>query len=120
MAKKRTPSRRPTSGNGAGPAPRLDITPALGDGGQAAYAPVEVKPSHDGATRGTIMLIGGAEDKAGDRVILKDVARRAGAGKLVIATVASNPVNSLIGFAILLAGIPACRYWQRTNKPARA
>ena len=89
MAKKRTPSRRPTSGNGAGPAPRLDITPALGDGGQAAYAPVEVKPSHDGATRGTIMLIGGAEDKAGDRVILKDVARRAGAGKLVIATVAT-------------------------------
>ena len=39
---------------------------------------------------------------------------------VVIATVASNPVNSLIGFAILLAGIPACRYWQRTNKPARA
>ena len=39
---------------------------------------------------------------------------------VVIATVASNPVNSLIGFTILLAGIPACRYWQRTNKPARA
>lgn len=39
---------------------------------------------------------------------------------VVIATVASNPVNSLIGFAILLAGIPACRYWQRTNKSASA
>jgi APA family basic amino acid/polyamine antiporter len=34
---------------------------------------------------------------------------------VVIATVVSNPVNSLIGFAILLAGIPACRYWQRKN-----
>jgi APA family basic amino acid/polyamine antiporter len=37
---------------------------------------------------------------------------------VVIATVASNPVNSAIGFLILLAGIPACRYWQR--KQARA
>jgi APA family basic amino acid/polyamine antiporter len=35
---------------------------------------------------------------------------------IVIATVASSPVNSAIGFAILLAGIPACRYWQRANK----
>lgn len=35
---------------------------------------------------------------------------------IVIATVASSPVNSAIGFAILLAGIPACRYWQRKNK----
>ncbi len=34
---------------------------------------------------------------------------------VVVATVASNPVNSAIGFAILLAGIPACRYWQRKN-----
>ena len=35
---------------------------------------------------------------------------------IVIATLVSNPVNSLIGFAILLAGIPACRYWQRKNQ----
>jgi APA family basic amino acid/polyamine antiporter len=34
---------------------------------------------------------------------------------IVIATVASNPLNSAIGFAILFAGIPACRYWQRKN-----
>lgn len=34
---------------------------------------------------------------------------------IVIATVANHPVNSLIGFAILLAGIPVCRYWQRQN-----
>ena len=39
---------------------------------------------------------------------------------IVIATVASNPLNSAIGFAILLAGVPACRYWQRKNGPARA
>ena len=31
----------------------------------------------------------------------------------VIATVVNNPVNSLIGYAILAAGIPACLYWQR-------
>jgi APA family basic amino acid/polyamine antiporter len=39
---------------------------------------------------------------------------------VVVATVVSNPLNSAIGFAILLAGIPACRYWQRANKPVRA
>jgi APA family basic amino acid/polyamine antiporter len=31
---------------------------------------------------------------------------------VIMATVISNPINSLIGFAIVLAGIPACRYWQ--------
>ena len=35
---------------------------------------------------------------------------------VVIATVVSNPLNSVVGFLILLAGIPACRYWQRQNK----
>jgi APA family basic amino acid/polyamine antiporter len=39
---------------------------------------------------------------------------------IVIATVFSNPVNSAIGFLILLAGIPACRYWQRKNRPTPA
>ena len=32
---------------------------------------------------------------------------------VVVATVWNNPVNSLIGYAILLAGVPACFYWQR-------
>lgn len=34
----------------------------------------------------------------------------------VIATVLNNPVNSLIGYAILAAGVPACIYWQRKNR----
>jgi basic amino acid/polyamine antiporter, APA family len=34
---------------------------------------------------------------------------------VVIATVLNNPVNSLIGYAILLAGIPAYLYWRRAN-----
>jgi APA family basic amino acid/polyamine antiporter len=38
----------------------------------------------------------------------------------VIATVWNNPVNSLIGYAILLAGVPACLYWQRKNRKASA
>jgi APA family basic amino acid/polyamine antiporter len=38
---------------------------------------------------------------------------------VVIATVWSNPVNSMIGYAILLAGVPACLYWQG-KKRARA
>ncbi|MBV8908408.1 MAG: hypothetical protein JOZ20_05350, partial [Sphingomonas sp.] len=33
----------------------------------------------------------------------------------VIATVWNNPLNSLIGYAILAAGIPAFLYWKRAN-----
>jgi len=36
----------------------------------------------------------------------------------VVATVWNNPVNSLIGYAILAAGVPACLYWQRKNRRA--
>lgn len=39
---------------------------------------------------------------------------------VVVATVANNPVNALIGYAILAAGIPACLFWQRQNARARA
>ena len=34
---------------------------------------------------------------------------------VVVATVWNNPVNSLIGFGILLAGVPAFLYWRRAN-----
>jgi APA family basic amino acid/polyamine antiporter len=34
----------------------------------------------------------------------------------VVATVWNSPVNSLIGYAILLAGVPACLFWQRKNR----
>jgi len=36
----------------------------------------------------------------------------------VVATVWNSLANSLIGYAILLAGIPACLYWQRKNRGA--
>lgn len=39
---------------------------------------------------GPLVIIGGHEDKEGDRVILEEVARRVNGGKLVIATVASH------------------------------
>jgi APA family basic amino acid/polyamine antiporter len=38
----------------------------------------------------------------------------------VVATVWNNPLNSLIGYAILLAGVPACLYWQRKKRRAAA
>jgi cyanophycinase len=41
-------------------------------------------------SRGTLILIGGSEDKQGARLILSEVARRAGDGTLVIATLASE------------------------------
>jgi len=34
---------------------------------------------------------------------------------VVVATVWNNPVNSLIGYAILAAGVPAFLYWRRAN-----
>jgi APA family basic amino acid/polyamine antiporter len=34
---------------------------------------------------------------------------------VVVATVLNNPLNSLIGYAILAAGVPAFLYWRRAN-----
>ena len=41
-------------------------------------------------TRGTLILIGGSEDKQGGRVILSEIARRVGDGALIVATLASE------------------------------
>jgi APA family basic amino acid/polyamine antiporter len=35
---------------------------------------------------------------------------------IVVTTVAHHPANSAIGFMVLLAGVPACLYWQRANR----
>lgn len=43
-----------------------------------------------GGSAGTLIIIGGHEDKKGDRVILKEVARRVGQGRLVVTSVASH------------------------------
>ena len=40
--------------------------------------------------KGTLIIIGGKEDKKKDKKILQEVARRAGSGKLVVATVATD------------------------------
>ena len=39
---------------------------------------------------------------------------------VVVATVFNNLVNSLIGYAILAVGVPACLYWQRKNRRVAA
>ena len=39
---------------------------------------------------------------------------------VVVATVVNNPLNALIGYAILALGVPACLYWQHKNRAARA
>jgi len=39
---------------------------------------------------GTLIIIGGGEDKRNERVILREVARRLNGGKLVVATIASQ------------------------------
>ncbi|MEA2706210.1 MAG: cyanophycinase [Gemmatimonadaceae bacterium] len=40
--------------------------------------------------RGSLIVIGGHEDKEGEKLILRELARRAGHGRLVVATVASE------------------------------
>jgi APA family basic amino acid/polyamine antiporter len=37
---------------------------------------------------------------------------------VVIATIAKSPMNSLIGFAILAAGLPAYAWWRKSGAPA--
>lgn len=39
---------------------------------------------------------------------------------VVVATVINNPLNSLIGYAILAAGVPACLYWQHKRRGTSA
>jgi len=46
-------------------------------------------------TNRTLMVIGGHEEKDGDKLILKEIARRVGSGKLVVATIASKEPGSL-------------------------
>jgi cyanophycinase len=51
------------------------------------------KPAHKPrpkSTAGAIIAVGGREDKEGDRRILREIATRAGNGKLVLATLASE------------------------------
>jgi cyanophycinase len=43
-----------------------------------------------GPARGTLIIIGGHEEKDGDAIILRAVAERVGSGKLVVATLASR------------------------------
>src|SRR4051812_20458501 len=45
--------------------------------------------------RGNLVIIGGHEEKQGRALILREVARRVGAGKLVVATVASEEPEAM-------------------------
>jgi cyanophycinase len=47
------------------------------------------------ASKRTLIIIGGGEDKTGDKIILREIARRVGSGKLVVTTVASSEPNGL-------------------------
>jgi cyanophycinase len=63
--------------------------------------PKAVRPSKGTTTercdpaRGTLIIIGGHEDKEGEKVILREVARRVGSGKLVVATLASEVAQEM-------------------------
>src|SRR3954469_853248 len=63
------------------PSDRLQMTARSGYGWQNARKRM---------AEGTLIIIGGGEDKRGERVILREVARRLNGGKLVVATIASQ------------------------------
>src|SRR5215207_3333249 len=58
-----------------------------------------VRPAHAGVTpikpEGTLIIIGGREDKKDEKLILRAVAERVDSGKLVVATVASTEPDEL-------------------------
>jgi cyanophycinase len=45
--------------------------------------------------RGSLIIIGGHEDKTGEKIILREIANRVGSGKLVVATLASDVAEEL-------------------------
>ncbi len=49
-------------------------------------------PNHP---HGTLIIVGGREDKTGDMTILKEIAERTGDGKMVVATLASQVADEL-------------------------
>jgi len=60
--------------------------------------PVPVRPGRGAEgkrSRGTLIIIGGHEDKEGDKLILRAVAERVGSGTLVLITVASGEPDDL-------------------------
>jgi cyanophycinase len=46
--------------------------------------------THASPRQGTLVIVGGHEDKVGERIILREIARHLNGGKLVLATVASH------------------------------
>jgi cyanophycinase len=55
----------------------------------------KVKRGEVGSAKGMLLVIGGHEDKEGEREILRCMAERVGSGKLVVATVASGKADEL-------------------------
>jgi cyanophycinase len=62
--------------------------------------------------RGSLVVIGGHEDKQGEKVILRELARRAGRGRLVVATVASEkPEEYWKMYERIFRGLGAPHVW---------
>src|SRR3712207_6196942 len=88
---KRTNGRngRGRNGNGRQPKrkPGVPPKPETLPGRLAGRQPITAK--------GSLIIIGGHEQKEGDALILREVARRAGDGKLVVATLASQEPEAM-------------------------
>jgi cyanophycinase len=66
-----------------------------GDGRRPTHPPRPGRPDDAESPRGTLIVVGGHEDKEGDRLILRAIAAHAAGGRLVVATVASQEPQEL-------------------------
>ena len=80
---RQTESSRKRAGNGNGKASRAAAEPRFSD------TQAEMLPAPDGNGTGSLIIIGGHEDKEGDKQILHEVCSRVEKGILVVATIAS-------------------------------
>ena len=83
------------SGNGNGNGRRAG---ASARGGRSGPRAIPVRPGRGDESqpsKGTLIIIGGHEDKEHERIILRAVANRVGSGKLVLVTVASSVPDEL-------------------------
>ncbi len=88
------------NGNGAGKkngngASRTSRTRARAAKARMSKSATRVRSDPTPVPRGTLIIIGGHEDKEDEKLILRAVAARAGGGRLVVATVASEMPDDL-------------------------
>src|SRR5205085_8689051 len=62
---------------------------------ETSMRPAKGMPTTRTHAQGALVIVGGHEDKKGEKLILREVAKRVGDGKLVVATLASEVADQM-------------------------